>query len=322
MKRIYHIIIYAALISIISCQKGPYPYITKAATEKIDSAVHPGITNAAFIYKNDIYYVADFNKPVTQITMDGSFKAFVKLSHDHTKFAYQNSSGIIVVIDNKGTTIATLSQYTQVKSFDWSADDKTLYILNNNSMVYYGPSLNLPAITYPGIVNGSTLEVLSASVSMSGDFAYVVHGYNFIDGDKYELVIQPANKGQLIEYDDPDDDVYTMDYVNFSSNKQDLVVGYRESDDQSGSLEGLKFFTGLKAFPDATYGGGSTATPVYNSSLNYMVAGATDESNSGTIAPAALYLGPNPVYTSANVAQSILLTNYSFSGSNVYTDWK
>ncbi len=321
MKRIVYILLCTTLASIIGCQKGPYPYISKEDVRKIDSTVHPAIKNVAFIYNNNIYYAADLNKPVTQVTTDGSALKLVKMSHDYSKFAYLNASNRIVVIDNKGSVITTLSQYTQVKSFDWSADDKTLYILNGNAMAYYGTSMNLPAFTYPGIVNGSTTEVLSVSVSMQGDLAYVVHGYNFIDGDKYELVIQPASGGQLIEYDDPEDDVYTMDYVNFSFNKQDLLVGYRESDDQSGRLETVKIFTDLKAYPDFTYGGSTTSTPVYNSSLNYLVGGSTDN-NTNTIAPAALYLGQNPVYTSANTAKSIVLTNYSFSGINLYSDWK
>lgn len=321
MKKIIYTLLCIVLASITGCQKGPYPYISKEDVKKIDSAVHPAIKNVAFIYKNNIFYAADLNKPVAQITTDGSALKLVKMSHDYSKFAYLNASNRIVIIDNKGNAITTLSQYAQVKSFDWSPDDKTLYILNGNAMAYYGVNMNLPAFNYPGIKNGSTTEVLSASVSIQGDLAYVVHGYNFIDGDKYELIIQPANGGQLIEYDDVEDDVYRMDYVNFSSNKQDLIVGYRELDDQSGRLETVKIFTDLKAHPDFTYGGSTTSTPIYNSSLNYLVEGFIDD-NTSTIAPAALYLGTNPVYTSENVAKSIILTNYSFSGSNVYTDWK
>ena len=320
MKRIFFSLIGAIILLVFGCQKDPYPYISLKDTQKIDSAVHPKITNAAFIYKNNIYYVADFDLPVTQITSDGSAMRFVKMSHDHTKFAYLNSSSNIVVVDNNGKNITTLYQYTQVKSFDWSANDKTLYILNGNSMSYYGPVMNLPGITYPGITNGSTLAVLSASVSLQGDFAYVVHGYNFIDGDKYELIIKPANNGAIIEYDNPEDDVYTMGYVNFSTNKQDLVVGYKDSTIPSDILNSVRVFTGLKSYPDFSFG--DVCTPTYNSNLKYMVAGRSGDIGNTTLVPTAIYLGDGPVYPNTNIALTKILSKYSVTGSNFYTDWK
>lgn len=318
MRTLVYALLFLLLVSAMACQKDPYPYISLAAAKKIDSLVHPAITNAAFIYQNNVYYVADFTKPVTQVTTDGSAIKFVKMSHDHSKFAYLNGGGRIMIVNNKGTIITTLGQYSQVASFDWSTDDKTLYILNNNVMVYYGTAMNLPAFTHPGIINGSTIEILSASVSMLGDFAYVVHGYNFIDGDKYELIIAPANKGTLIEYDNPENDVNTMDYVSFSTNLQDLVVGYGTPNSQ----QSLDTFTGLKSFPDFTSNGNFSATPVYNSTLNYMVAGSIDQNNNNAIEPAAIYLGPTPVDVAANVAKTILLSKYSTPNGTLYSDWK
>ncbi len=317
MKKIYYSFIGAIILFAFGCQKGPYPYISLNDVKKIDSAVHPAIKNVAFIYKNNIYYAADFDKPVVQITTDGSAVKFVKMSHDHSKFAYLNILNNIVVIDNKGNNITILSQYSQVKSFDWSADDKTLYILNGNAMAYYGPDMNLPAFTYPGIVNGSTMEVLSASVSMQGDFAYVVHGYNFFDGDKYELVIVPANNGQVKTY--ISDNGSLMDYVNFSSNKQDLVVGYNQSGNNSYTQEKLDLFINLNSSPLGTFKGASTGA--YNSDINYIV-GDFLGNNNNTIAPTAVYLGPTSEFQDANIAQNKVLTQFSSSSHNLYIDWK
>ncbi len=327
MRKIYYLIVYISVLFALSCQKGPYPYITLSQVKKIDSLVHPAIKNAAFIYNGNVYYVADFDQPATQVSKDGTAFKFVKMSHDHSKFAYQNNSNIIVIIDNKGNIITTLSQYSQVKSFDWSADDKTLYVLNGSAMVYYGPSLNLPDFSYPGIPNGATMEVLSASVSMKGDFAYVVHGYDFIDGDKYELVISPANNGALVTYSNPEDDVNTMDYVNFSTNAQDLVVGYKETDLNSDSQQKLDAFTGLKSYPDFSYGADGNAgvcTPVYKSNIAYFVGGFIDFTNTSTTVtePAAIFLGPGSDFQKANIAHNKILTKYSVSGSILYTDWK
>jgi hypothetical protein len=324
MKNLVYILLSVLIISVIGCKKDPYPYISLSDVKKIDSLVHPAIKNAAFIYQNNIYYIADFIKPVTQITTNGSAARFVKISHDHSKFAYLNSSGIIVIVDDKGNVITTLSQYTLVKCFDWSADDKTLYILNNNSMVYYGPSLNLPSMDYSGPDAKSDVEVLSASVSMKGDFAYVVEGFDFMNGYSEELVIAPAGNGQRIEYSDPDDAGYTMDYVNFSSNLQDLVLGYTESGNYFGNQENIKCFTGLKAYPDGGAAVGSnSATPVYNSTLNYIVTGLKSSSNTYTgIAPAAVYQEAPSMYAGANTAKTLILSNYSVAGGSFYIDWK
>jgi hypothetical protein len=326
MIKKYYSLIGLIILIIAGCQKDPYPYITLKDVKKIDSARHPLIKNIAFIYKNNIYYAADIDQPVKQITTNGSAFKFVKMTHAHNKFAYMNASNRIVVVDDKGSVITTLAQYTQVKSFDWSADDKTLYILNGDAMAYYGPTMNLPAIAYPGIINGSTEEVLSASVSMKGDFAYVVHGFSFLYGDKYELVIQPANNGKVIVYTTPDDNVYiTMDYVNFSATRQDLVVGYKEQDTNSDTQQKLIVFTDLKSFPDFKFGGSADAhacTPVYNSNLNYFVGGFVDTNDNNIIEPSAIYLGEGSMYTGANVTQSKRLKKYAITAGDMYTDWK
>jgi hypothetical protein len=269
MKRIYYSLIVIITLLALGCQKGPYPYISKEDTKKIDSAIHLPIKNAAFIYQNNVYYVPNFDKPVIQITSDGSAAKLIKMSHDHSKFAYLNSLNSIIIVDDKGNNITTLTQYTHVKTFDWSPDDKTLYILNGNTMAYYGPSMNLPAFTHPGIPNVFGIEILCAAVSMQGDLAYTVHA-NLIDGDKYELVIVPANNGQVVTYTDPTNSTDPMIYVNFTTGTTDFVLGYGYP---NGGLTNLLFFKDLHNYPSVTYGGSATPTPVYNSTLNYMVGG-------------------------------------------------
>ena len=320
MKKAFYTVFSAIIIWVTGCQKGPYPYISLSDVKKTDSVAHPAVKNVAFIYKANVYYASDLTLPVTQITTDGSAAKFVKISHDHTKFAYLNFSNQIVVVNNKGIVITTLSQFTAVKSFDWTANDKTLYILNGDEMAYYGPALNLPEIDFYSFDDTDEQKVVSASVSVSGDFAYVVSGFDFTVGTKYELIIVPANKGKVIEYSNPDEAIYAMDYVSFSSNKQDLVLGYGPLDGGSGEQESMEFFTNLNAFPDVEYGGSISASPEYNSTSDYLLAGKLNDDK--TISPAAIYLGAAPVFISASSPQTIVLTKYGAPGSVLYTDWK
>lgn len=318
LTRIPYVLTALLIVSLASCKKGAEPAAAKVDTKKADSILNATTGAAAFIYKNNVYSVVDFSKAPLQVTTDGSAVKFVKISHDHTKFAYQNAAGVIVVVNNKGTVITTLAQYAKVKSFDWSADDKTLYILNENSMVYYGPALGLPDITYPDIKSGSVTEVLSASVSVKGDFAYVIHGYNKIDGDKYLLVIKPANNGAMVKYED-DDKAYPMDYVSFSSNQRDLLLGYQRLHSGSDSQEKISIFTDLNKFPDFSYGGKGVATvctPVYKSNINYLVAGYSSMSGTSNFA------APASISLSGDVGKNKVLTDFTQPGNTLYTDWK
>src|SRR4051812_22498575 len=123
MKRYLYIICLAITYLGTGCQKDPYPYITKDAADEIYAAQHPNVTNVAFIYNNDVYYAADIEKTPVRITTTATFKKFIKMSHDHTKFAYLNAGGNIEIVDNAGKLITTLA-YNAIKSFDWTADDK------------------------------------------------------------------------------------------------------------------------------------------------------------------------------------------------------
>ena len=320
MKKVFYSLIALVVLAVCGCQKDPNPYITKQQALALQASIEPTIANVAFIYNSNIYYVSDFTKPAVQVTSDGSADKYVRMSHDHSKFAYLNSSNIIKVVDAKGAVLTTLSQYTDVRSFDWSADDKTLYILNNSEMVYYGPAMNLPDFTGPGNVVGSIVEVLSASVSMQGDFAYVVHTFTFDNGDQYSLVIDPVNKGPQVSYTDPDGS--TMNYVSFSTNLQDLAVGYGNPNVISGPETQIDLFTGLFNTPVGSYTAG--CSPVYNSTLNFVVGGFADAANKGLTAPAAIYMGAPPTngYIDQNVEHSLFLDKYSGSGTILYTDWK
>jgi hypothetical protein len=318
MKKIIYTLLSLTFVLAIGCQKDPYPYITLNDVKAIDSVAHPAVKGAAFIYNGNVYFVNDFTKPATQITTDGSAAKFVKVSHDYSKFAYLNSGNQIMVVSNKGAVLTTLSQYTQVKSFDWSADDKTLYILNGDAMAYYGPAMNLPDLDFESFNKYSDQEVVAASVSLKGDLAYIVSAFDFNIGTRYELIISPADKSKAIEYVTSEFDGTAMDYVNFSAHNQDLVVGYGSG--VGAVQQRLELFTDLASYPTDNTGGYHGATPVYNSALDYIVAGG--QNDDGSISPAAIYLGEKPIFADASVPQTIILNKYSLTGGILYTDWK
>lgn len=296
------------------CKKEDPPYITKEEAEKIVASANPEVENVAFIYNNDIYFAANITKTPQKITNTPSaVKRFVKMSHDHTKFAYINSANYIEIVDNTGKLITTLTQYNQVKAFDWTADDKTLYILSNGNMYYYGTALSL-SITYPGIIAGYSTEILSASVSVKGDFAYIIHAYAFTQADIYRLVIKPANSGNVITYDNSTRP-YSMNYVNFSTNDRDMVLGYRDANASFYSYERLEFFTNLGSRPDFSYESSSNyGTPVYNSTLKYFVCGYTGGNFSNTVALSAI--------NTTDASKNKISSTYLSTGNGLYTDWK
>jgi hypothetical protein len=312
-----HYFLYLILIIFFAaCQKTENPYVPKSVIDSLIARQNPTMKNVAFIFNNDIYFLAAFDKPVLRITSTpNSSKRFVSMSHNHTKFAYLNRNNSIVIVDNKGLQIEQLSQYTDVKSFDWSLDDKTLYILNNNMMFYYGPSMNLPEITYPGINWGATPEVLSASVSSKGDFAYVFYAFYPFGPDYYKLVVKRADKKADVVYRD-DDQNAQMAYVAFSVNEQDLLVGYKPRTTVNNKLYKLAFFTGLKNYPDGQMESTTQAysTPKFNSSLDYMVGGYMSDS-SDTLKLNAFGFGK---FSGKNLRRSEFFT----VGDAIYTDWK
>ena len=311
MKITNYIVLWVFATIIFGCQKPGDPYISKAESNALYAAQNPAVQNVAFIYNNEVYFLADFDNSAQKITSSGGIKKFVKVSHDHTKFAYQNVSGNVEIIDKTGKLITTLN-YSGIKSFDWTADDKTLFILSNDNLYYYGTALNL-SITYPGITPGYTTEILSASISLKGDFAYIIHYSAYTYGDKYRLVIKPAGGGTTITYDN-NTVPYSMNYVQFSANLQDMTVGYRDPTYSANSFERVEFFTGLGAYPKFSFESSSTyGTPVYNSTLNYTVCTVGD-ANSGKFTLSA--------FANSSSLKTKIQAQYTTTGNGLYTDWK
>ena len=80
---------------LFSCSK-ENPYVPKEVIDELIENQTVDIQNVSFIYNNDIYFLADFNKDVERITNTPSdSKRDIKMSYDYQSFAYLNSNGII-----------------------------------------------------------------------------------------------------------------------------------------------------------------------------------------------------------------------------------
>lgn len=166
MKRITLVII--ILLSIVSCRKD--------LAVDIEDHLYYHIENIGIIKKNDIYYYEYLDRGSIQITnTPDSIKTDLRMSYDHQKFAYKNEDGIIEIVDRSGNSIEKLIDYTNVKSFDWSADSQTLWMLNNNTIEFYGPEMDIPELTFPDVSNGNypMINIDMLSISSTGDLAYV-----------------------------------------------------------------------------------------------------------------------------------------------------
>lgn len=299
-----------------SCKKAINPYVDKSVIEELIKLKNPDVEHVALIYKNDVYYLENLSKPGKRITNTPNItKRLIKMSHDHKKFAYlEYYSGSIAITDLNGEVTARISQYADIKSFDWSADDKTLYILNGDKIVYYGPDMKLPEITYNGLVSGMSMEVLSASVSIQGDLAYVIHGYNYLVGDKYKMIIKPADKSADVVFED--NSIYPkMQYVAFSNNKRDLVLGYITNSTKPNHINQAYVFTNFKRSGDYDFGSDAgMITPLFNERKSFAVTAYA----SG--APVTIY--PLAIGFNKQAERKIIGETYTSDGDVLYTDWK
>ncbi len=270
MKNIYLGFIALLLTTLTACEKVSNPYITKAEVDKIDSARHPAIKNVAFIYNNEVYFLADFAGKPQQITSNGSTKRFIKMSHDHTKFAYRNAAGSLDIVDKTGKLLASLTQYNDIRNFDWSADDKTLYIINGDGVQFYGPAMNVPSVVY---YNGY-YNFISAAVSKNGDLVYLLRKYIFDGSDQYQMVTRKAAGGDPVIYKPEDLGVPAMKTVNFAANGIDLILGFAASGDD---VSAVYLFDGLSQYPTQKFGFEAISTPTYQRDARYLLGGLNND---------------------------------------------
>ena len=100
----------------------------------------------AYIHRNDIYLVNEILSERKRLTnSSSSLKTHIALSPEHDQIAYLDVNKTPVIIDTSGIQVTRLSQYTNVVDLFWHDNNgsPTLVILSNNTIYFYGNSLNI-----------------------------------------------------------------------------------------------------------------------------------------------------------------------------------
>jgi hypothetical protein len=318
MKQFIYLFLISTALTVTSCE---LINLTEEEEEEPEEEVIDFVNHVAMLYENDLYYFADFSEtPVKIETPASNEKTLVKIHPTETKFAYldENRSPIIIGLD--GTVEAALTQYTDVKMMDWTADGQTLYLLIGNEMFYYGPELTLPDFTFEE--DGAPIlfpQVTSASVSPNNDLAYTVRYFdNTLTNSRYrERLVIKLNDGTKIVRPNYEQVARRLTFTNFSTNG-DLAVGYSSENNEPMKLERFELFKDLTKGPQ-TFGESSShpryTTPTYRSDISYFVVG---------------YQPSNSVYKHypyARLSENSGITQisheeYTTVDYNLYLDWR
>lgn len=265
MKRITLVI---ALLMVIGCRKDL----------EVDTADHlyNYIDNVGIIQKSDIYFYEHLTHGSARVTNSpDSVKTNLRMSYDYQKFAYKNENGIVKIVDRFGNLIEKLSDYTNVKSYGWSADSQTLWMLNNNEIVFYGPEMDIPDLTFPDLSNGEypMIDVDMLAISSTGDLAYVAT-YEWYLGegsmDYASSFIRKPNDGTngMIDISVQNHTNHHYNELRYAPFSQDLVVLYNASN----NTKKIRLYKGDKIAHEHEYiKNGDLTNPIYRPELKYFI---------------------------------------------------
>jgi hypothetical protein len=319
MKQFIYLLLISTVVITSSCEL--INLITEEEEEEPEEEVIDFVNHVAMLYENDLYYFADFSEtPVKIETPASSEKTLVKIHPTETKFAYldENRSPIIIGLD--GTVEAALTQYTDVKMMDWTADGQTLYILVGNEMFYYGTALSLPDFTFEE--EGAPIlfpQVTSASVSPNNDLAYTVRYFdNTLTDSRYrEKLIFKLNDGSKIVRPNYDLVSKRLTFTNFSTSG-DLAVGFSAENNKPMKLARMQLFKDLTKEPQK-FGDlnahGMYVTPTYRSDVSYFLVGYQPSSSGTTHYPYARFSENSGI-------TSISREEYTTIDYDLYLDWR
>ncbi|WMX16617.1 MULTISPECIES: hypothetical protein [unclassified Aureispira] len=77
-----------------------------------------------------------------------------------------------VIVDTMGNVLEELTQYTNTNDLGWHNGDRTLYILANNQVHFYGEALSLPNALFVQPPSSYDYEVTSLDINDDLDVAY------------------------------------------------------------------------------------------------------------------------------------------------------
>ena len=305
-----HYLILLLLIIIIGCKK-KCPFLSK---EEIEQLFPPdaNVGNVAIIFNNDIYFFpTSILTTPEQITNTSSIvKSMVKVSHHHDRFAYINgTTNTIEIVNRQGGVVDQITSYVNPQQFDWCNNDSTLYILLDNHVYYYGPSI-IPTIPYtpPSI----SYFITTMSYSKDNDLAYIEKKWDFTNGTTYDLMIKYNTGGQMV-INLINEPTLEMAYVNFDINGKDFVVGYNEVTSPANELRRVELYKNLSNTPFLTLESSERfCSPHYRSDLKYIVSGFKDVNSN------------NYKLFRRNISNGNEISNSTYNSNNnqLYVDWK
>lgn len=292
-----------------SCQKDPY--VSKDVIQRMrDSASGANsVENVCFVYNNDVYFFDNFKNAPEKITnTPTNTKTEVRISHNLLKIAYINSAGNPEIIDRNGNILNTLTQYSGIKQMDWSNSDSTLYMLIGNQFKYFGPPIQHPLLNFGSIPIGTETKILSATLSIDNDLAYVVEYFDTFNGGYLQKLILKKNDGNnnavIVN-----NNYYPnqMEYAKFSIHEKDLVVSI-------GSGNILKLYTDLKDYPDLTFEGRYFQHAIYRSDKSCILSRSKGNISSSTSIILSAFFIKDGAYNNKPA--------YNYDSLSLRFDWK
>ena len=134
----------------------------------------------AYTFRNEVYLVDANGKNTRKLTSDGKRKTAIAFSANRQKIAYLTDKNSPVIIDQNGKELARLSNFTNVKSFGWCNQDRTLYMLIGNKVELYGDTFTLPRLPMSNYIYD---DMISVSISSNNDVAYSYETINVSTGN-------------------------------------------------------------------------------------------------------------------------------------------
>ncbi len=235
----------------------------------------PEIGNAVFIQDNEIYYIEDLrNDVISKVEAPAGEKTDVRVNHAGTKIAYLNTDGTPIVIDRSGNIMETLSNFTNVKDYNWSADDQTIYMLIGNELKFHGNAMDVPSISLspPGVPSNSMPRIFSLSISSENELMYVINKFDFTFGYGEVLIIKDKDGIKVNEAFI--NNFGTVSYCRYSTN-DDISIAISEygNNPDSDIDKVLVHEAGTFSLSTELEFNGNLIGPIYRSDISYMLHG-------------------------------------------------
>jgi hypothetical protein len=259
-----NLLIIAVLCLLVGCQS-ENPFLPNDVAEAMlkEKEVKP-VENVAFVYNNDVYWLRNFDGVAKRITQTATVKHDIRQNYAHSRLAYLDANYSPVIIDTVGAMVKQLTTFKGVKQMDWTADDKTLYMLIGNDLQFYGPKPVVPAIEIEYNEN-----VVSAVITKDLDLLYVVQTPT-VYGIGTERLIKKNHDGTTITIRKPSGETGHMENIRLSKDGKHFILSYTNYPGEASYTE-IGIYSLDDQYPKLTYDNDSYAEPIYDDVSGFLV---------------------------------------------------